>query len=80
MESRLRDLMVAQTDEQKVGALSQALQGKTQFQSDEKVLNETVTRLFSERDIAKLVGDLGEFEESDDDEDDDENEDPDQEA
>ena len=51
--------------------LTQAVQGKSTFQSDEKVVNETITKLFNEREIAQLIGDLNEFEESDGDEEDD---------
>jgi hypothetical protein len=59
VESRMRDLMVAEVDNDKTSVLSQAVQGKGQFQSDEKVVNATITKLFSEVDIAKLIGDLG---------------------
>ena len=71
VESRLRDLMVAaaEEDDGKQGQLAQSVNEKDPFASDAKALNETVVKLFSANELARLIGNLDELqgeEESDD--------------
>jgi hypothetical protein len=64
VESRLRDLMLA-AHEHGAGAedeLTQAVQSKDSFASDEVALNETVVRLFNQCDVATLIGNVDEIE------------------
>jgi hypothetical protein len=63
VESRLRDLvkLAHDSDDGKEDQLVSAVECKDTFASDEKALNETVTKIFKEQEIALLIGDLDEL-------------------
>ena len=52
-------------DDDRAFQLVDAVDCKATNTSDENALNQTVAKVFTERDLAKLLGDLNELEEDD---------------